>query len=92
MEKQILSEEFRRMQKLAGILNEEKQHQKQMFKVGDSIVVNNTQNLPKGYENLKKGDKIVVTKVWKNANDGTVLYSMDNNENGMDNEDVLAIK
>jgi hypothetical protein len=74
------------------IIKEEKSYQKQLFNIGDSILVNNLQNLPKGYKNIKKGDKIVVTKIWRNANDNTILYAFNNSDYGMDNEDVLSIK
>jgi|688.fasta_scaffold835930_1 hypothetical protein len=74
------------------IIKEKKSYQKQLFNIGDSIIVNNLQNLPKGYKNIKKGDKIVVTKIWRNANDNTILYAFNNSDYGMDNEDVLSIK
>ncbi len=74
------------------VIKEEKSYQKQLLNIGDSIIVNNLQNLPKGYENIKKGDKIVVTKIWRNANDNTILYAFNNSEYGLDNEDVLSIK
>jgi rubrerythrin len=74
------------------IIKEEKSHQKKLLNIGDEIIVNNVSNLPKGYENLKKGDKITIAKIWRNANDSTILYAADNNNYGLSNDDINNLK
>jgi hypothetical protein len=53
MKKQILNEEFRRMQKLAGILTEE-------FKIGDTITIPNS--------DVNLGDKGEIIQIYANYN------------------------
>jgi hypothetical protein len=73
------------------IIKEEKSYQKQILNIDDFITVKNPEKLPKGFENFKKGDKIHITKIWRNANDSTILYGTDNISYGLDNDDLSQI-
>jgi hypothetical protein len=62
------------------------------YEIGDEFTVNDDTDLPKGHEDIKKGDKLKITKKWKNASGDVYGTDKSKDDKGLYSTDIDNIK